>query len=349
VVYSKNGVTDAELNGFDMEPESDICSANMKAQKHVLFFRQVWRGKLLQLTAALVWVFVQAIAPHKNAGQNLTSAPARTQSAQPELLLFHPAGRLPSYEVATIKLIDPDAASSQVKLPPGTSLSPLSIRRYIMNAYGAIYQAEVVGGPDWLNKDAYKVNGKVPEDISVALEKMNRDDRIDQTRRMQQSLLADRFHLKAHFETRVLPVYELVPAKRGLKIAAVPAPPNSKPGDTPPVPRPGDPLPAGTLMTIFNSKGLRVLQGHAIRMDVLARTLGAQMGDRPVVDHTGFIGYFDVAGITWAPLGDALATGEPDAPALTTALEEELGLRLVPGKDPIEVLVIDSIERPTAD
>ena len=57
---------------------------------------------------------------------------------------------------------------------------------------------------------------------------------------MQQSLLADRFHLKAHFETRVLPVYELVPAKGGLKITEVPAPPERKPGDQPTRIRPGD-------------------------------------------------------------------------------------------------------------
>jgi hypothetical protein len=157
---------------------------------------------------------------------------ALAQAAQPkpELLLYHPSAPLPSYEVATIKPVNPDDASSMVKLPPGATLSPLSIRRYIMNAYGAVYAAQVVGGPDWLNKDAYDIKGKFPDDLEATYRKMASQDRINQDRAMQQSLLADRFHLKAHFETRVLPVYELVPAKGGLKIAEVAAPPEPKPG-----------------------------------------------------------------------------------------------------------------------
>jgi uncharacterized protein (TIGR03435 family) len=266
----------------------------------------------------------------------------QTAQPKPELLLFHPSGPLPSYEVATIKPIDPDAASSLVRLPPGGSLSPLSIRRYIMNAYGAIYAPQIVGGPDWLNKAAYLINGKVPDDLESALQKMTREDRNDQTRMMEQSLLADRFHLKAHFENRVLPVYELVADKAGLKITEVPAPPESKASDPPPG---GDPLPPGSLRTSLNSNGLRVLNGHAIKMQLLARVIGGDIGDRPIVDHTGFPGYFDVTDLTWAPLADA--TSEPDALSLTGALKEKLGLRIVPAKDPIEVLVIDGIERPT--
>ena len=70
-------------------------------------------------------------------------------------------------------------------------------------------------------------------------------------------------------------------------------------------------------------------------------------GDRPIVDHTGFTGCFDIKDLTWAPLGDAGATAATDAPSLTMALEQNLGLKLVPSKDPIEVLVIDSIDRPS--
>jgi uncharacterized protein (TIGR03435 family) len=271
---------------------------------------------------------------------------AQTQP-KPGLLLFHPSGPLPSYEVATIKPLDPNAASGMVRLPPGASLSPLSIRRYTMNAYGAIYSPQVVGGPDWLNKDAYLIKGKIPDDLESALQKMRPEDRIDQTRMMEQCLLADRFHLQAHFETRVLRVYELLPAKGGLKITEVPAPPERKPGDPPPRLRPSDPLPPGFSMTTLNSNGLRVLNGRAIKMQVLARIIGGDIGDRPIVDHTGFTGYFDITGLAWAPLGDTGATSEPDAPSVTGALEEKLGLRLVPAKDPIEVLVIDRIERPT--
>lgn len=272
---------------------------------------------------------------------------APTAQPRAELLLFHPSGPLRSYEVATVKLIDPETASGMVRLLPGTSLSPLSIRRYIMNAYGAVYPPQVVGGPGWLNQDAYLINGKVPDDLESVLRKMTREERIDQTRMMEQCLLADRFHLKGHFETRILPVYELVPAKGGLKITAVPAPPERKPGDSPMPPRSDDPLPPGSLMTSVNSNGLRVLSGRAIRMHLLARVIVGDMGDRPIVDQTGFTGYFDVTDLTWAPLDAAGATSETDAPSLQGALKEKLGVSVVPARDPIEILVIDSIERPT--
>ena len=276
---------------------------------------------------------------------------AQTAQPKPELLLYHPSGPPLSYEVATIKPVDPNTADRVVRLPPGaarsTSLSPLRMRRYIMNAYGAIYAAQVVGGPDWLDKDAYNIKGKVPDDLEAAFQTMKRDDQLNQNRSMQQSLLADRFHLKAHFETRVLPVYELVPAKGGLKITEVSAPPERKPGDQPVRFRPGDPVPPGSSMTMLNSNGLRVFNGRAIQMQALIRPIGGDAGDRPIVDHSGFTGYFDVTDLTWATLGDASATNSPDAPSLTVALQEKLGLKLVPAKDPIEVLVIDSIDRPT--
>ncbi len=276
---------------------------------------------------------------------------AQTAQPKPELLLFHPSGPPLSYEVATVKPVDSNTANRMVVLPPGVTLSPLSIRRYIMNAYGAMYAAQVVDGPDWLNKDPYEIKGKFPDELEAAYQKMKRDDRIDQDRMMQQSLLADRFHLKAHFETRVLPVYELVPAKGGLKITEVPAPPERKPGDQPTRIRPGDTLPPGTMMTTMSSNGLFVYNARAIKMQWLAHAINfsgaTEVGDRPIVDHTGFTGCFDIKDFTSAPLSAADATDAPDAPSLIGALEKQLGLKLVRAKDPIEVLVIDSIDRPS--
>jgi uncharacterized protein (TIGR03435 family) len=184
------------------------------------------------------------------------------------------------------------------------------------------------------------------------MQKMNNAERSDQDHMMRQSLLADRFHLKAHFETRVLPVYELVPAKGGLKITAVPTPPEYKSGDPPPPPpAPGKELPPGSMMTMMNNNGLRVLNARAIQMPLLARTISfsgaTEIENRPIVDHTGFTGYFDIKDLTWAPLSAADATNAPDAPSLSGALEKQLGIKLVSAKDPIEVLVIDSIDRPS--
>jgi len=275
---------------------------------------------------------------------------AQTAQPKPELLLFHPSGPPISYEVATVKPIDPNTAGQMVMLPPGVTLNPLTIRRYIMDAYGAIYSAQIVGGPDWLNKDPYDIKGKVPDDLEAALQNMPSADRSNPTRGMQQSLLADRFHLKAHFETRVLPVYELVPAKGGLKITEVPAPPERKPGDPSIRIRPGDTLPPGTRMTTMNSNGILALNARAIQMQQLARTISfsgtTEVGTRPIVDHSGFTGCFDIKDLTWAPL-NANTTNAPDAPSLSEALQDKLGLKLLSAKDPIEVLVIDSIDRPS--
>lgn len=272
---------------------------------------------------------------------------SQTAQPKPELFLFHPSGPPLSYDVATIKPIAPDVASAMVKLPPGGSLSPLTIRRYIMNAYGAVYPAQIAGGPAWLNKDAYDIKDKVPDEFESALQKMTREERTNKTRLMQQSLLADRFHLKAHFESRVLPVYELVPAKNGLKITEVPAPPEIKLRDSPMRPGSDDPLPPGSSQTALNSNGLRVLNARAIKMQLLTRIIAGDIGDRPILDHTGFTGYFDITDLTWAPLGDAGSTSEPDASSIENALKQKLGLSVVSARDPIEVLVIDSIERPT--
>ncbi len=281
------------------------------------------------------------------------TASAQTAPPKPELLLYHASAPLPSYEVATIKPVDPKAVNGGllIKLPPGYTLNPLSIRRYIMDAYGARYAAQIVGGPDWLDKDPYRINAKSSAEVEAAMQKMTSADASNQERAMKQSLLADRFHLKAHFEIRILPVYELVPAKGGLKISEVPAPPDLKPGDPQP-PRPArcGELSAGEATGITTSSGLRVTNACAIQMQMLARDISfgaaTEIEPRPIVDRTGFTGSFDIKDLTWAPLS-ASATDNPDAPSFLNALEKQLGIKVVPTRTPIEVLVIDSIERPT--
>jgi uncharacterized protein (TIGR03435 family) len=294
----------------------------------------------------------------------LTSIPALAISAQtpqpkPELLLFHPSGPPISYEVATIKPLDPKTADTvlAIRLPPGVTLSPLSIRRYIMNAYGAFYAEQIIGGPDWLNKDAYQISAKPSAEVEAAARSMKSEDYRNLAEAMQQSLLADRFQLKAHFETRVLPVYELVPAKGGLRITAVSAPPTRHYGDPPPPPppppQPGKAAPSpppGTSIGMTTNSGLHVMNASAISMQMLARNISfgaaTELEPRPIVDHTGFTGCFDIKDLTWAPLS-ASATDSPSAPSLQRALEENLGIKIVPAKAPVEVLVIDHIDPPT--
>jgi uncharacterized protein (TIGR03435 family) len=282
-----------------------------------------------------------------SAPSNPEKALAQSAHLEPELLLLHPSDPLPTYDVATIKLLDPETARSMARLAPGATLSPLSIRRYLMDSYGAHYATQIVGGPDWLSRDEYLIQGKNSADLESAIQKMTREDRYKQIHWMGQSLLAERFHLKAHFETRVLPVYALEADKGGLKITAVPAPPVNKPGE-PPIPwKSGDELAPGNMETNQGSNGSRILSGRAIQLTLLARILATDIGDRPIVNRTGFTGYFNVKNLTWVPLANAETSASSDAPSLPGALKDKLGIRIVSTNAPIEVLVIDRIDRPT--
>jgi len=242
-----------------------------------------------------------------------------------------------------------------------TRMTGTNIRNYIRNAYGPGAQlaaAQVVGGPDWLDKDLYDIQGKPSPDLEVAMKKMTNDDRATQQRMLQQSLLADRFHLKVHFEVREMPVYTLVPAKGGLKIKAVDGP--TPPDPNGPAPQPpsfaalnqAKTLPAGMMMMMVKPGNLETMRAGATQMSNLVRLISQQpdMAGRPIIDRTGFTGYFNVDDLTWslpttaAPTDPATAS---DAPSLATALEETLGIKVVAGKGQVEVVVIDSIDHPT--
>ena len=117
-----------------------------------------------------------------------------------------PSERMPAYEVATIKPWDRNGFA-------------MPLRTYIQQAFGV--PPNVAGrviGPDWINTAKYVIQAKPPDAIAVAMQKMANEERMKETHLMMQSLLADRFQLKAHFETREMPVYELVLAKGGSKL-----------------------------------------------------------------------------------------------------------------------------------
>jgi uncharacterized protein (TIGR03435 family) len=254
----------------------------------------------------------------------------------------HATDPLPSFEVATIKPRD----SKVMMMPPGSRdivRTMGTARVLVAHAYNVTSATaqRVLGGPNWIDdndKAVYVVEGKIPEDLYAELQKMTADERSKQTSLMLQSLLADRFKLKVHFETHELPVYELVLAKGGSKLKE-----NSNPA-------------AGNAV-IHNKGQLHELQGKAVPVKVLIGMLmnPAEVGGRMVVDKTGLTGVYDVV-FDWQPVqssqgagADAVMPASPDAigPPLFEALEEQLGLKLVPAKDPVEIIVIDSIEKPS--
>jgi uncharacterized protein (TIGR03435 family) len=182
-------------------------------------------NRILQsLTRLLLTGLAGLILPLTGSAQ--TSSPVANPDA---VKMFHPAPPLASYEVATIKKADPGAQGSIAAARsggggprPGQQMGDGSdtLQHYILEAYGASTrsQAQLVGGPAWITSDKYVIHGKAFDELREAMQKMTLTEQKDQNRAMEQSLLLDRFHLKAHFETRQLPVFELTPAIGGLKI-----------------------------------------------------------------------------------------------------------------------------------
>ena len=187
-----------------------------------------------------------------------------------------------------------------------------------------IPDTRIVGGPGWASSDHFNIEAKSDPAPDREMGKLTADVGRHQKELMVQAFLADRFHLVAHIETRELPIYKLVVAKKGPILGAIQQSGN----------------------TVNASRG-RIEVQAANSMAVLAEELSKVTG-RDVIDQTGIIGRYDLK-IQWAPDDlNANATSETTSgPSIFTALEEQLGLHLVPAKGPVKVLVIDNVARPS--
>lgn len=217
----------------------------------------------------------------------------------------------------------------------------------------AFDQTEVVGAPDWADRERFDVvvqtgNGPPPMDASGFPAVLTA---------MLRNMLAERFHLAAHFEKRERPVYLLQLARPGGALGKGLSPVESRCGAA------LADLNAGRPSAVRQRRGPDCsfggppgqLQGNAVTLEMLGRVLGAGTLDRRVVDRTGVTGSFDID-LRFRPDPGARGGGppgvgsvDPDAPSIFTAVEEQLGLKLVPDRAPIDVLVIERLERPTAD
>lgn len=270
--------------------------------------------------------------------------------------LFAQSDLHPAFEVASIERgasavgpMDPVSVSYK---PGGRMLAVNApLRLLIQFAYGVhdsphsqpLRAAQVMGGPAWIDSEGYNIEAK-PE------------GNTDQKRAwlMLQALLADRFRLTLHRETRELPVYDLTARSSGIKLPAAKEANcvSLQPGMTPrSIPGSVD---CGYAPLLLSPTGLR-LSGRKLHMGDLVRELALTLG-RPVMDKTGFTGEFDL-NLNYSD--DALAKSPDDAggnrpPAepnlsIVFAAMQHLGLKLAPAKGPVEVLVVDHAERPTAN
>jgi uncharacterized protein (TIGR03435 family) len=226
-----------------------------------------------------------------------------------------------AFEVATIKPAAPSPdGHTHINYPEGGRFSAINIT--LLNLMEWAYempQKQIVEGPSWMGSTRFDIQATTDGGTDAKLRAMSSEQDRMMKRRMVQRLLEDRFAMKLHRETRVLPAYDLVVAKGGSKLEASKA--NGKS--------------IGMGRADFHAEGLTT--------DLIAEQL-SRIAGRVVVDKTGLDGRYDLK-LKWTP-DDAVAT-EGSPPSLFTAIEEQLGLQLKAAKEPVPVLVIDEIEAPS--
>ena len=254
--------------------------------------------------------------------------------------------KVPAFDVVSVKPNKSDGNMVRIMAKPdGYSASNVSLKMLVQAAYG-IREDLISGAPSWADSARFDIDAKVAGSDVDALKKLSPEQR----RLILQPLLADRFKLKAHTETKQLPVYELVLAKGGSKLK------EAAPGDTYANGIKGpDGVGRGGMMRV----GRGQLTAQAVPTTSLVNMLSQQL-HRTVLDKTGLTGKYDLE-LNWTPdhgsdpmfkgpegspqRGDAA----PDAsgPSIFTALQEQLGLKLQSAKGPVETLVIDHVEMPS--
>jgi uncharacterized protein (TIGR03435 family) len=252
---------------------------------------------------------------------------------------------LPPWDVSTVKPASPDARGSMFGFTPdGIRITNVPLWTAVREAFG-LNDDRLFGGPAWAKTSMFDVEAKVAPEDAPKLKEM----KIEQRRAMMVSLLEERFGLKYHHETRELPMYELVVAKCGVKMqASKPDPPAADGGEL-----------RGNHSLFMHGRGH--LESTGMGMPGLVRVLSGQLG-RTVVDKTGLPGNYDYK-LDWTPddtasqmmkggnpaAGDNAAPPDAAGPTLFTALEEQLGLKLEATKGPVDVIVIDELQQPTAN
>jgi bla regulator protein blaR1 len=252
-----------------------------------------------------------------------------------------------------------------------------TLRMLIRLAYD-VQESQILGGPSWMNRDRFDIQAKADGSVDAELRKLAPDQARLVKEHMLQSLLVDRFKLTLHRETRNMPIYALVVAKNGPKLQE-----SKVTGVAPRGHVAGGP--GGPMIRVRFGGAEQEITSQGTAMTLLTQVLSQQLG-RMVVDKTGLNGRYDftlkwtpdigrgqilgapgppegpgfgggtagggsgqsMAGMPPAP-GSSDASSDASGPSIFTAVQQQLGLRLKPEKGPVEVLVIDHVEQPTAN
>jgi bla regulator protein BlaR1 len=305
------------------------------------FTMSPWRKALLAIAGAAVFVTPVAVGA--------LNPPAQTRP-------MPAAATLPAFEEVSVRpnVSEGRGGRGGGAFQPGRYVAQnVTLKTILRRAFGRdgsgpgtgldLFEDQVVGGPTWLNEDKFDIIGTTTAPSQPA-----------QMRLMVQRMLAERFKLAARWETRELPVYVLTmdrPDRRlgpGLTLKSEADCAAVKRDGPPPMPQPGVPAPPPPCGAIQFGPGQLIATGAP--MEWLANTLTSVPVvtgiERMVLDRTSLKGNY---GFTLKFAAAGSTSPDPERPELTTALREQLGIKLEATRAPVDVLVIDSVEKPTAN
>ena len=260
------------------------------------------------------------------------------------------ADKIPSYELVSIHKTQDGAngAPGMHDDPDGFTAGATSLRSLIGEAYGfslgQLSEQELVGAPGWAKTQLFDVHAKVDsEDVPKLKELTKAETMMVEVQQivsrtptfrmvMLQRLLEDRFHLKVHYEQREMPLYEMTVAKGGVRMK---------------VAHPADPEHGSFGFIDGKQWGMKA---ENVPMAFIPVIFAIEL-QRPVEDKTSTGGNYDFE-MHYARMGAAMSgpggnSADDSAPSLFTAVQEQLGLKLQPGKGPVWVIVVDHAEMPS--
>jgi len=249
-------------------------------------------------------------------------------------LIAQNAAPTPTYDVSSVKPHDPmDRSMSWNTDGDGFRAVNVDLKNLISSAWN-LRLDQVVGEPSWADDLHWDVSGKATELTPDQLKKLTPEQR----NQMMQQLLGERFHIRVHLETRTGPVFTLVAAKGGIKLNPVPMTAEERASGKV----------AGTRLRGTGGP-VMVMEGTKVPLSLLVRNLSGNL-HRTVIDKTGLPAdsVYDFT-LRWARDNGTGPEADTDVLPMPLALEDQLGLHLQAGSGPVEVLVVDHLEKPAAN
>jgi bla regulator protein blaR1 len=269
------------------------------------------------------------------------AAPDATTPDDPKFAAF-------AYDVASIKPHKDDNSgrnfSGSSQPDDGYSATNTTLRNLIFAAYSSASHSELSGGPNWINEDRFDIEARFDAGTIEALKKLSPRDRRLARQHMLQMFLKERVRVEVRLSTKEVPSFDLVVGKGGLKIKEAPDPNEDGHGSA--------------MMSVNQS--MATMTAKAVPLSMLTGQLTVSSG-RPVFDKTGLTGVYDFTlqyapmlnGAAVPPNGSAAGTDtampQSNGPSFQDAIEERLGLKLVPSRGMIQLIVVDHVERPSAN